>query len=832
MKSERSVSRHRIGQWALTAFALFALSLPQAWGSVEENQKLLEFLDGFPAEMIPEESADSGTGSIQAAVGDGFAGAAESFGMDGVLVEFRERPAPEKLYPVITGASVSDGIVTIQFDVLDEFGTGVAGFQQGQNVAFSFTANKLVPGTGGKTDAWVSYIRGADEGVPDAQATTYNQGTFSAQGGGSYTFTFADPLASISGIDFEPALTHRFGVEVRSAVVSGQSVPGADTAFDIQPSTGATTGIRQREIIVQEDCAACHGSEEFAFHGGARQDVRQCVSCHQPGSFDVGSGNTIEFGVMIHKIHTGVNLTQKPYEFCGFGCEAFGAPPDDFSNVLYPQSTQNCVACHDPANPATPQAINVANAPTAETCASCHDGLSFDETGLTNERRGHPGLAQPNSTCAACHSDNGLMTNSIDAHYTFNTRQALARRFKVDILDVANTSEGDSPVVTFTIVDPTDGDRPYDLTSDPAFTGAATNVSMLFAWPTADYTNIANTAGTTTIGVVGGRAASISLVSSAGLRPYVTDNGDGTYTLDTFAAPTPLTIPAAAAPLGSGTVTIEGRAAADFDFDGVFSDRIPLANADRTFAINDATPQPRRQIVALESCQDCHGVSDGLAGFHGANRSGNTQVCSACHHPAATDIRVRPFDPDGVANNLNEAAVDLLESQIVDFKYLIHAIHAADMRENAYVVYAGGGPFDFSNVTYPKSPAECSACHLPGTYGLPLGDNVLATTSHTGSTRIAANDFAPSVAAAFNPTIDNKISPEAAVCASCHDSQVAIEHMSIRSDSFISFGNAYLQNPDPVGNPDTQAVIDAGQPQNCTFCHGPGRFVDVADAHR
>ncbi|MFU8833230.1 MAG: OmcA/MtrC family decaheme c-type cytochrome, partial [Wenzhouxiangella sp.] len=528
MKSARSVKHHRIAQWVMTAFALFALSLPQAWGSVEENQKLLEFLDGFPAEMIPE-AEESGTGSIQAAAGDGFAGAAEAFSMDGVLVQFRERPAPEKLYPVITGASFSD-TVTVEFDVLDQFGQGVPGLQQGQNVAFSFTVNKLIPGSGGETDNWTTYVRGADEGVADAQGTTYSSGALSDLGGGSYSFTFADSLESISDIAFEPELTHRVGMEIRNAVISGQSVPGADTAFDIQPSTGATTGIRQREIIVQEDCAACHGSEEFAFHGGARQDVRQCVSCHQPGSFDVGSGNTIDFRVMIHKIHTGANLTQ-PFEICGRGCEAFGQPPSDFSEVHFPQSTQNCVACHDPANPATPQAINVANAPTAATCASCHDGLSFDETGLTNERRGHPGLAQPNSTCAACHSDNGLMTNSIEAHFGFNLAQELSRQFRFNILDVMNTGEGDSPSVLFSITDPTNDDQPYDLANDAPFTGSATSIAMVFAWPNEDFSNIANIAGTETTGRPPGQPVSVTLVGSGpGLPGFVFDNGDGTYT--------------------------------------------------------------------------------------------------------------------------------------------------------------------------------------------------------------------------------------------------------------------------------------------------------------
>ena len=189
---------------------------------------------------------------------------------------------------------------------------------------------------------------------------------------------------------------------------------------------------------------------------------------------------------MIHKIHTGADLNNKPYEFCGFGCERFGAPPDDFSDIHYPQSTMNCTKCHDPSDEATPQAINIANAPTAETCASCHDDLAFDETGLTNANRNHLGLAQPNSTCAACHSENGLMVNSLEEHRLLAAEAA--QKFQYNILSVTNTGEGESPVVTFSITDPTNNNAPYDLATDPAFNSGPTSTNVTFAWPNSDYT--------------------------------------------------------------------------------------------------------------------------------------------------------------------------------------------------------------------------------------------------------------------------------------------------------------------------------------------------------
>lgn len=796
------------------AIAAIGLMLPQIAGAADDIDEVVEFFDTMPEDMF-----------IQLAP-DGWAGADANMDMSAVMVEFLPFPAPTKVVPIITAAELN-GTPVISFKVYSQFGLGVENLAG--NAAFSFTTSKLVPGIGGKTAAWSTYMVADDEGVPDISATTYSSGTLEELGDGNYRFTFDDPLSAIAGVAFEPTLTHRVTMEIRNARVGGTPVPGSDTAFDVQPSTGATTGITQREIVTQEACASCHGTEDFAFHGGARQDVRACVACHQDGKIDPFDNNSIDFGVMLHKIHTGANLNNLPLQFCGFGCENFGAPPDDFSDVHFPQSTTNCVVCHDPANPATPQAINIANAPTAETCASCHDDLAFDETGLTNANRNHLGLAQPDSTCAACHSENGLMVSSLEEHRMVVAETA--QKFQYNILAIENTGEGESPVVTFSITDPTNENAPYDLTSDPAFTSGPSSINVLFSWPNRDFSNVGNDDGTDIIGGVGARAATVSVVNSAGLRPYVIDNGDGTYTLDTLMIPSPIVIPSVAGGLGSGTVGMDGHPAGDVGGEvGVFDTNIPVTNVTRAFAITDATPEARRVVVDVAKCQDCHGVNDGLA-LHGGNRTDNPQHCASCHNGNATDVNRRPFDPDGVADNFNEAALDTLEDQTIDFKYMIHAIHAAGMRENAYVAYGFGGPFDASEVLYPRSPADCEACHVAGSYEVPLGQAVLGSTVNTGATRIGNNQFAPSVAVARDPSDDNKLSPEGAVCSACHDSDFSIEHMSVRGTSFISFGNAFLANPDPILDPDTQAELDLAGPENCSFCHGPGRFVDVADVH-
>jgi len=425
------------------------------------------------------------------------------------------------------------------------------------------------------------------------------------------------------------------------------------------------------------------------------------------------------------------------------------------------------------------------------------------------------------------------MISSLESHLMEDA--VVAQQFQYNILQVTNSGEGQSPVIRFSVTDPTNDDAPYDIANDPPFTGPGTRLAMGISWPNTDFNNVGNNDGTTTTGRAVGQAANISIAGQGtGLPDYIMANGDGTFTLDTALLPNPIAVPSTNPPLGSGTVVLEGHLAADFNRDDVYDDELPVTSASSPFAINDATANPRRVVADLVKCQACHGVNDGLS-LHGNNRTDNIEVCASCHTADATDLFRRPVDPDGLANGVNEAAADGIEDRTVDMKYMIHAIHAADMREEPYYVYGfGSNPFDFSEVTYPRSPADCDACHTGDTFSIPL-DGVLATTVNSNATVVGnsffgANAFMPDDGSATDPTDDNNFSPESAVCVACHDDDVAKQHMAVRSDSPISFGNGYLLNPDPFGDPDTQDRIDMNA-ENCGFCHRPGGFVDVAEVH-
>jgi mono/diheme cytochrome c family protein len=67
-------------------------------------------------------------------------------------------------------------------------------------------------------------------------------------------------------------------------------------------------------------------------------------------------------------------------------------------------------------------------------------------------------------------------------------------------------------------------------------------------------------------------------------------------------------------------------------------------------------------------------------------------------------------------------------------------------------------------------------------------------------------------------TDDVVISPNTAVCSSCHTSTLAAEHMKQNGGDFAA------------GKNDSGALISSGA-ETCSVCHGPGRIGDVKAVH-
>ncbi|MEZ5573087.1 MAG: OmcA/MtrC family decaheme c-type cytochrome [Halioglobus sp.] len=643
---------------------------------------------------------------------------------------------------------------------------------------------------GNFTGTWQSYfniIAQPEVGVgkvPELQASSESAngvfGEFKNLGNGQYSYRYATSLtnlpqdileqATAQGLDlsYDPNLTHRVAIQFDNA-------PGkANPNHDWIPATGATNGLMSMDIAATANCNRCH--DPLAVHGGGRQEVKYCVTCHNAGSVDPDSTNTVDFKVMIHKIHRGANLPSvragKPYVIYGFR-----NTPHDYSDVQFPQDIRNCVNCH--VGSATGADLNYSLTQTSQgdnwsvyatqaACGSCHDAMDFSK---------HAGGQTDDSNCASCHSTAGI-AGSIQNSHRILTTEASAN-FLAKILAVDNTGPGEKPSVSFRISNPQTGED-YDILTDPVFSGASVNVRT--AWNTTDYTNTGN------------EQENASSVSASALSSAV-PNGDGS-----FRVTMPVAIPDGSErpfipATGSGGAVIEGRLSLILE-DGAAPATVPLTNVHSFFSIDEPNGKasPRRTSVELGNCLSCH---QSLV-LHGSNRSNDINSCVTCHNPRNTDIEVRdqadPPAPDGK----REASID--------FKTMIHGIHAAGIRENPLTIVGFRGSvnvFGEEEVQYPGNLANCVTCHTSSGFTLPLPDGVLATTVNTG-------------ADLQSPLDDTVTTPITAVCSSCHDDNTAAAHMVSQGGNFAT----------------TQAAIDSGEVlETCTVCHGTGRVADVAEVH-
>jgi OmcA/MtrC family decaheme c-type cytochrome len=670
----------------------------------------------------------------------------------------------------ITGVSVSSPPL-VNFRLTDDKGNAIRNLPAS---SISFTIAKLMPGTDGNVSAWQNYINSIDNGAVQAVAENATEGDLVDHGDGTYTYAFDTDITRVTNpvaVPFNSHLTHRVSFEISGFV------PVDNPAYNFRPSDGKTNGLFSRDIVKTASCNRCH--EKLAEHGGVRFEVRQCVTCHNPGSTDGQTGNTLDFKVMIHKIHMGKSLPSVTagQNYC-IGTSCYG-------DVVFPQDVRHCSSCHDASDPETPDAANWYFKPTKEACGACHDTVDF----ASGEGHADTGIVADNSQCAGCHASGPESPIEVRQVHRLRAEEAVAQ-FQFNIEDITFGGLGTAPRVDFSITDPGNRNRPYDLASDPEITRS--NLAFQVAWNSADYFNEGS-------GSNPAMPTHTPLISNGALAPAVIDNQDGTYTLPLKVVPNGTSLPIT----GSGAVTLGGHPVIDTDT-GTGTEAVPVTSAVRYFGITDdpANPTPRRQKVDIKRCDNCH---ERLS-LHDGSRNDNTGVCVTCHNPNATDICCRPADPASTLDGKKEEAID--------FKYMIHKIHAADI-----VVYSyDSGAVDFRDVRYPQRLSNCTACHTDdGFYPVDADSGVLATTISTGANRAS-------------PLDDINITPNAAVCSSCHTTSAAAAHMQQNGGSFDACqgadGNLTVR-VDTCGG-----TLGPTTSEGCPACHGPGEYRDVAVWHR
>jgi OmcA/MtrC family decaheme c-type cytochrome len=236
--------------------------------------------------------------------------------------------------------------------------------------------------------------------------------TAAGDGNGTYWWTFSKTLPATAKGSWTVAIEGRRDVTLYPGTAQ-QQVGVRNTAFDQQMtfSVDGSKPVPRRQIVSTDKCNVCHGA--IAFHGDIRNDVDQCVICHNPNMTASGGtgvpANTIDFPVFIHRIHRGDALTRQ-----------YTVSSTNFNGIGFPGDLRNCDACHinnsqqlpvGAVLPVTdPGGYMTSVPPTTAACTGCHDTMPATAHAAAN-------IAAQGEACASCHGNSGdFSVDKVHAH--------------------------------------------------------------------------------------------------------------------------------------------------------------------------------------------------------------------------------------------------------------------------------------------------------------------------------------------------------------------------------------------------------------------------------
>jgi OmcA/MtrC family decaheme c-type cytochrome len=668
--------------------------------------------------------------------------------------------------------------------------------------ALLVTVAKLVsPASGSRLpQAWQSYVnrtQAATQGpkplpsATQANSETGTSGTLVDLGNGKYRYTYKVNLSTVTSpiaVTFEPSLTHRVGLEVRLSDAAEELAPD-NPVKDLVPSGGAGNG--NKLIAATVTCDTCH--ERLDLHGGPRRSVEYCVTCHNPGTVDPDSGNSVDMAYMVHSIHAGVErindrttpATHVPYIVYGF------TGPNDFGEVTYPQSLLFCDKCHTKST-ATPDGDAWKTSASSSICGGCHiAGLKTTgysaTTGYTYSYT-HSSFAftATDSMCLDCHRADGAAGSTADRHLLFYSTsssgansagaplaKSLGAQFKFEIASVTNVGLNKAPTIKFKVSNPATG-KAYDIVNDKAFTTSSASLNINVAWDAAtDITN-AKPDGTepglrsNSSPRRSGYTLQMNLPQIQAAAKTAGQASDGSYTIPFFT-----TVPVDTTNL---MVQMDGHPRA-----------LPPGVTDWAKSVNAAAPmtvfytgtkRTSTPLITQAKCENCHNQLS----FHGANRNGDPQGCLLCHNSSGG------YGPNDEPNAANLGPIAM--------GALIHSIHS------------GTNP-TLNEATYPQSPANCKACHADNSDYRVARPTAVAIS--TASTSTAGKNL-------FIATDDTWETATSGTCAGCHDDASAKAHMVQNGGQFDVQGGKSVTTPSSAS-------------EACSVCHGEGRIADTAEVH-
>jgi len=672
-------------------------------------------------------------------------------------------------FQIVSASIAKDGTISVDFKTTDP--NGVALDRTGVTTPGAISTSFLVAYIPKGQTQFASYITrtvtAAKGSATATQAAGDSGGTYQTVATGEYIYTFSTKAPS----SYDPTVTHRIGIYgSRNLTQWDLGSNYADITFDWVPA-GNGLNPQPRDVVRTPDCNKCHDS--LAAHGGSRKTVDLCIMCHQPQTSDPNTGNSLDFKVFIHKLHDGSGLPSvqagTPYQVYGFQNAV-----SDWSTVIYPADVRSCAqTCHNQKNGAA-QTANYMKNPSIAACGSCHDDVNFASG------KNHPGGVQVDSSqCATCHvpmSGTEFDASVVGAHVV-PAESASLPGINVVLTKVANGTAGKTPTVTFTVKD--NKGNPIPMST---FTANSGSFSLTMAGPTSDYGYTSFGADvTTTPGYV---TESVTTAATCG------SDGTCTYTF-THAVPAKAT----------GTYAIGAEARMNFTLnEGTAGNQTVEYSAKNPviyFSVDGSPVSPRRTVVALANCNNCHYDLE----LHGGLRN-NTAYCVICHNPSNTDFTTRP--------TAVVTAQRSLPNQAINLPLMVHRIHTgANLEANFNLTYIiighSGSQNDFgaayasvppaipnTGVRYPTmgptgttgDTAKCYMCHVNGSEAvLPIGKNPV--TDPQG--------------------LLNPAPATTSACTACHLDSTALAHA--------------VSNTDPKFG------------ESCDVCHGTGAAFDATQVH-
>ena len=222
-------------------------------------------------------------------------------------------------------------------------------------------------------------------------------------------------------------------------------LPGTVTQMDVQYggdnkvtyfSVDGSPVAPRRKVADIANCNQCHFS--LSAHGDNRNEIEMCVLCHNPSNTDAAQRPNatdpaertkppqgINFNLLIHRIHTGENLTEAGKSYTVIGRNG---SVNDFTEVRFPLmsptgspgDTRNCVRCHVDGTQFSSGGVNDVRdpqgyinpvKPTSGACIGCHVTASASSHALAN-------TTAIGESCVVCHSSGAAFAvDQVHAQY-------------------------------------------------------------------------------------------------------------------------------------------------------------------------------------------------------------------------------------------------------------------------------------------------------------------------------------------------------------------------------------------------------------------------------